>query len=668
MITPGDLRSRLEGAVGREEDYMARCPAHSDTNNSLHVSRLKNGSTGLYCHAGCSIEDVCAALGIDKSDLYPDKPSRKPDKKLSGKPEAIYEYRTADGKLLYRKFRYPDKVLFCKPKLEGVKERPLYRLRDAVEAIHSGRRVYLSESEKDADRVTAAGFACCSSGGCTRWHREHAAVLKNAADPVVLVHKDSKGHDYARKVKRDCPQARCIELPDCLNDAADFLASHTPEEFRAAVEQELSRPEPEWLTDPTPDAQPPPDAPQMTPERVKLSELAGLFQFLATDPAATPEDIRHATADALGSLSEVLPTLDQPWTWTNILEAEEVPPPLFRHGPTPGELGLVYAESAGGKSYLALIFSLSLALVRPLLPTFAPTGIGRVVYLSFEDRGPLIRWRLRAIAAAHGIAFSEVVAALQDGRLRFRCDIPGALFEQESRGAQPTATPLWRTFEAQVRAERPALIVLDPFSATAVLEDENSARPIHAVAAAVANLAAEIGAVALVLHHTSKQRASEGTQHAGRGSSALAARARWIMNLTPKDSADVIEVTVSKNTYARPPDPVWLRRGEGGVLTETPRLSGKGTMSRDTLIDAVITWLSENPDKVVSAAAVAGNRGDSADLFAALKAQFGTAVTKTGIKDALKAGIEAGLLRENKEFIRGGEIFRIVPADSEGDV
>jgi hypothetical protein len=404
----------------------------------------------------------------------------------------------------------------------------------------------------------------------------------------------------------------------------------------------------------------------MTPARLKLSEIAGVFKSLADDPDADPGDIRAAVGDALGDLADVLPEPDQPWTWTNILAAEEIPPPIFRHGPTPGNLGLIFGESASGKSYLALTFGLSVALNRELLPTFPPTGAGRVVFLSFEDRGPLLRWRLRAIAAAHGIAFSEVVAALQDGRLRFRCDLPGALFEQDTRGAQPQPTPLWERFREQVHAERPALIVLDPFSAVADLEEENASRPVHAVAAGIADLAAETGAVALVCHHTSKQRASEGSQHAGRGSSALAARARWIMNLTPKDSADVIEITVSKDTFARPPDPVWLRRGDGGVLTETPRLSGKGSMNRETLVTAVVAWLSENPDKAVSASAIARSHGDSADLFTALKSEFGAAVTKTGLKAALKAGIEAGQLREEHEQIRGGEIFRLVPTDLEG--
>ena len=49
--------------------WMAKCPAHKDTERSLSV---KTGNKGLlfHCFAGCTCEDVCAALGLDQKALF----------------------------------------------------------------------------------------------------------------------------------------------------------------------------------------------------------------------------------------------------------------------------------------------------------------------------------------------------------------------------------------------------------------------------------------------------------------------------------------------------------------------------------------------------------------------------------------------------------------------
>ncbi len=52
--------------------YKARCPAHEDENPSLSVSEGDEGRVLLYCHAGCEIEAVLEALGLEMSDLFSD--------------------------------------------------------------------------------------------------------------------------------------------------------------------------------------------------------------------------------------------------------------------------------------------------------------------------------------------------------------------------------------------------------------------------------------------------------------------------------------------------------------------------------------------------------------------------------------------------------------------
>lgn len=59
----------LSNVNPRGEGYEALCPAHNDHNPSLSIKEA-DGKTLIYCHAGCSVEEICDALGIEVKDLY----------------------------------------------------------------------------------------------------------------------------------------------------------------------------------------------------------------------------------------------------------------------------------------------------------------------------------------------------------------------------------------------------------------------------------------------------------------------------------------------------------------------------------------------------------------------------------------------------------------------
>lgn len=65
--------------------WSARCPAHEDRGPSLSIRETDDGRTLAHCHAGCSVEDVLAAVGLTFADLFPPraldhrvKPERRP--------------------------------------------------------------------------------------------------------------------------------------------------------------------------------------------------------------------------------------------------------------------------------------------------------------------------------------------------------------------------------------------------------------------------------------------------------------------------------------------------------------------------------------------------------------------------------------------------------------
>ena len=53
--------------------WLVRCPAHDDRRPSLAVRERHDGALLLCCHAGCATEAVLEALGLDFTNLYPER-------------------------------------------------------------------------------------------------------------------------------------------------------------------------------------------------------------------------------------------------------------------------------------------------------------------------------------------------------------------------------------------------------------------------------------------------------------------------------------------------------------------------------------------------------------------------------------------------------------------
>lgn len=69
-MTIDELLSSLEGVRRSGSGHVARCPAHDDRNPSLSIAPGDDGRILLHCHAGCSFEDVVAALRLRAGDLF----------------------------------------------------------------------------------------------------------------------------------------------------------------------------------------------------------------------------------------------------------------------------------------------------------------------------------------------------------------------------------------------------------------------------------------------------------------------------------------------------------------------------------------------------------------------------------------------------------------------
>ncbi len=64
------LLGRLEGVITTGKGWRARCPAHDGKSASLAIAQGDNGTLLLHCFAGCQVQDVLAAVGLQVGDLF----------------------------------------------------------------------------------------------------------------------------------------------------------------------------------------------------------------------------------------------------------------------------------------------------------------------------------------------------------------------------------------------------------------------------------------------------------------------------------------------------------------------------------------------------------------------------------------------------------------------
>jgi 5S rRNA maturation endonuclease (ribonuclease M5) len=200
-----DILAKLDGARRSGDGWAARCPAHDDRSPSLTIGEGDDGRVLLHCQAGCTLDAICAALGLDLADLFPPKQTNR-----KAEIVATYDYVDEAGALLFQVVRMrPKDFRQRRPdgqggwiwKLTAKTPRVLYRLPEVLEAVAAARTVFVAEGEKDVDALRAAGEAAtCNPMGAGKWRAEHAQALEGAAKVVVVADADDRGREHAQAV------------------------------------------------------------------------------------------------------------------------------------------------------------------------------------------------------------------------------------------------------------------------------------------------------------------------------------------------------------------------------------------------------------------------------------------------------------------------------------
>lgn len=208
--------------------WQAKCPAHEDNKASLSIS-VKEGKILLYCHAGCSTEEILEARGLKPKDLFLEPKAK------GNKPAivATYDYTNETGKLLFQTVRFEPKDFRQRHpdgkggwfwNLKDVRLVP-YRLPQLIKESS----VFIVEGEKDADNLWKIGIpGTCNPMGAGKW-REEWSKLFEGKEIFILPDLDEPGQKHAfdvgKKLHGHALRIKIIELPkkDNVKDISDWL-------------------------------------------------------------------------------------------------------------------------------------------------------------------------------------------------------------------------------------------------------------------------------------------------------------------------------------------------------------------------------------------------------------------------------------------------------------
>lgn len=239
------------------------CPAHDDKQAFLTVTRGRD-SVLIHCHAGCDIDNVLAAAGLKKSDLfYQEKQTGSSwrtyiESREKRRIEAVYNYVSINGSYAFTKVRMQGKKMIYGTLanerftygLGGRTRKELCAVYapDGVQAINKavseGKPIFIPEGEKDADTLAKQGYMVLSYGGANDWSADMAQLCKGAV-VYVLADNDEPGRRVANTIQSDlqgiAESAKVIvPVPDIPKaDISDyFAAGHSKAEFESLLQQD----------------------------------------------------------------------------------------------------------------------------------------------------------------------------------------------------------------------------------------------------------------------------------------------------------------------------------------------------------------------------------------------------------------------------------------------
>jgi len=505
------FRHHLGSSLPSRDQVSLHCPFHDDQTPSLSVN-LANGV--WCCQAGCgkggmidfemkisncdaeaAKAHIASIVGVD---LF--------HSSAFDTPEAVYQYRDANGVVVFEKLRYPGKRFQQRHStggrrvynLQGV-SKVLYRLPELVTA----NVAIICEGEKDADNVARAfagldGAALKGSrvtattnfDGAGKW-LEHYNPYFTGKKVLILADNDDAGVKHAERVAKAVhPYAagiKVVNLPGLSEhgDVSDYLQQHTAQDLIGEITK----------------------AKQWFPPKVEQKLFLAAPQFAAT------------VAD------------DIDWLIDGVIQR--------------GSNGMITAVPKGGKSWAAIDMAIGLALGEPWLGFHIPRPAS-VALISREDNPTLTSWRFKNLWRGRTAHHPQLI----ETNLYFntRAQSPQLLLDNQEQLAE--------LMEA-MSVFKPEFVIFDVFNVLHTA-DENDNSEMREVLRQLSRIQTELKCGIGVIHHFNKMETGSMTQRM-RGASAIAGWCEWVIALSMADERTKTRKMEFELKAAEPPEPIQFR-------------------------------------------------------------------------------------------------------------
>ena len=219
-----DIIERLEKVRQSGQGWVARCPAHDDRNPSLSLKVTETGRLLMYCHAGCSFDDILQAMDLERNIHRASLPLNQCNgqalEQIEAQQKAIRIWESSksahpDHPYLTRKKIRPHHSRLIGESLILPLQDPSGNLRNLQFISKDGTKRFLKggqmkslfcvigEPAREPGRVyVAEGFAT------------GATIHEQTGDPVFVAYCDTNLPPVARTVRRVFPSSEIIIAVD----------------------------------------------------------------------------------------------------------------------------------------------------------------------------------------------------------------------------------------------------------------------------------------------------------------------------------------------------------------------------------------------------------------------------------------------------------------------
>lgn len=320
-----------------------------------------------------------------------------------------------------------------------IKSMPLYNAAQVKAAIDGGQEIFYPEGEKDADRITAAGYpSTTNAGGSAKWRDEYGKQLKGA-HVVLIADNDEAGRNHVqvtgRHLKPHVASVKVLHISDMWADC---------------------------------------------PEKGDLSDWADAGGDVASLGDYSDRYAKDWEKEPLASTMNAI-------EFGSVTAMSSPHQPLIKRFLTRKEIAVLYAESGMGKSFLSLEIAMSVALGREYRGM--KTRQGLVVYQAGEG-GAGIQRRIAAYKQHNDIS-GDIPAVLIPQRIN--------LLEEKSVDAFIKEIKAQCENHSEHKLE---LVLIDTWAKATLGANEVSAQDVTKALKGVEKIQSACDTAVLLVHHT----------------------------------------------------------------------------------------------------------------------------------------------------------------------